>query len=274
MTIKIEFKFVAALALVGCSGGSFAGSSLTAADSGLGGETGDASKPDAVMGSAGGALNSGGTPSGTGGARGSGSSPGTGGATASGGTTSTGGATSIGGTPGTGGSSAGGTPGTGGSSSSCSSGAARCSGTIPTLRETCVAGAWVADSFLCSGGTPVCLNGACVACDPGAKSCASATQPRTCDASGAWAPDTACPAATPLCSDGACSAVCCKLPIGSAINPVSCSSGNAWTCVVPWQGGGGSTYSCTEQGRCAPGLSCGYTSGPYAGVIGTVAACP
>jgi hypothetical protein len=250
--------------LTGCSGGggAFSGSGITDLPGDAGTGSGGNTATGGTTHSSGGALDGGASAGGTTNVLGSGGTTSGGGATATGGATSAGGAAS------------GGSPGSGGSSSTCSSGAARCSSTIPTLRETCVAGAWVADSFLCSGGTPVCLNGACVACDPGAKSCASATQPRTCDASGAWAPDTACPAATPLCSDGACSAVCCKLPIGSAINPVSCSSGNAWTCVVPWQGGGGSNYSCTEQGRCTSGLTCGYASGPFAGTTGTVEACP
>jgi hypothetical protein len=106
---------------------------------------------------------------------------------------------------GSGGSSSG---GAGGSSGACPSGTARCSGTIPTLRQTCVAGAWVDDSTLCSGSTPICFGGACVACNPGTKSCVSTTQPQTCSASGAWVPETACSGTTPVCSSAGVCATC------------------------------------------------------------------
>lgn len=58
----------------------------------------------------------------------------------------------------------------------------------------------------CNGSTPVCLNGACVACAPKDTQCDSARSNgvQTCDASGQWGNPVRCGAATPLCKAGAC----------------------------------------------------------------------
>lgn len=55
----------------------------------------------------------------------------------------------------------------------------------------------------CSGETPACLKGSCVACTPGATKC-SGNSVQTCNAQGAWEAPTDCPAATPVCDGNVC----------------------------------------------------------------------
>jgi len=50
----------------------------------------------------------------------------------------------------------------------------------------------------CSGSTPACLNGSCVACSPGATQC-SGNGVQTCTANGTWNAPVACPSG---CGDG------------------------------------------------------------------------
>jgi len=200
-----------------------------AATGGKGGASGGAR-------SSGGASNSGGT-GGSAGATGSGgvSTGGAGGALGSGGS-STGGLSGSGGSPGAGGSqgsgglnASGGSPGSGGSSSSCQSGAARCSSTIPTLRQTCVAGAWIDDSAACSGSTPTCFSGVCVVCNPGATQCASGAQPQLC-VSGAWTNSgSACSGSSPVCLSGSCAACSPNATqCAGGTQPQTCSAAGAW----------------------------------------------
>ena len=58
----------------------------------------------------------------------------------------------------------------------------------------------------CQGATPVCLNGACVACSPGDHQCSGA-QIQACDATGNWATAQACDA-DEVCNANACVSGC------------------------------------------------------------------
>ena len=55
----------------------------------------------------------------------------------------------------------------------------------------------------CSGATPLCLVGNCVACLPGAIQCSGNT-PHTCGDAGAWQALPTCGGTTPVCSKGLC----------------------------------------------------------------------
>jgi hypothetical protein len=108
----------------------------------------------------------------------------------------------------------------------------------------------------------VCLNGACVACSPGSKSCANATTPQTCAPSGSWAADPAC-AGSKQCFDWVCKDLCCRLayPNGTT-QTIPCING-AWTCT-----GAASTSLCTQTGQCTTGLTC-----TTSGTVGLVGLC-
>lgn len=88
----------------------------------------------------------------------------------------------------------------------CPDGATRCAG---DNREVCQKGTWVATP--CAGKAPVCLNGACVACLPGKKRCATpangssaSTKVEQCNPAGtAWTAVESCPAGG-VCLDAAC----------------------------------------------------------------------
>ena len=58
----------------------------------------------------------------------------------------------------------------------------------------------------CTGSTPTCLNGACVACSPSKTQCdpAGSNGVQTCDSGGQWGLPVTCPATTPLCNAGTC----------------------------------------------------------------------
>lgn len=80
----------------------------------------------------------------------------------------------------------------------------------------------------CSGATPVCLNGVCVACTPSSKRC-SGNGVQTCSARATWGAVEACPAVTPVCSDGACGAPASCADLASncgASGTDSCCSSN------------------------------------------------
>jgi hypothetical protein len=55
----------------------------------------------------------------------------------------------------------------------------------------------------CTGSTPICLEGACVACTPGAIQCSGAGAVQSCETTGQWAAATAC--ITGCCSGSTCS---------------------------------------------------------------------
>jgi hypothetical protein len=142
---------------------------------------------------------------------------------------SSGGLSGSGGSLGSGGSSSGGSGGGVSIDAGCPSGAARCSSMIPTLRQTCVAGAWVDDSAACSGSTPTCFSGACVACNPGATQCVSGTQPQLC-VSGAWTNNgSVCSGSSPVCLNGSC--VACSPGATQCVGgtqPQTCSAAGVW----------------------------------------------
>jgi len=102
-----------------------------------------------------------------------------------------GGSGGVAGLDGSGASDSGGSPDAGGSSGSdggvtCTTGEKGCEGRQP---QVCVSGIWLRDGSECTYTTTHCLNGACVACEPGSESCTSngtngANWPQTCDATG------------------------------------------------------------------------------------------
>jgi hypothetical protein len=72
---------------------------------------------------------------------------------------------------------------------------------VPSICD--VTGTWIpADA--CSGATPLCLDGACVECSPGAKDCDGAER-RTCSTNGIWQVDEVCPF---VCIENACAGEC------------------------------------------------------------------
>lgn len=126
----------------------------------------------------------------------------------------------------------------GGSSSSsidagCASGSMRCSSAIPTLRQSCVAGAWVDDRDICSASTPACFSGVCVECNPGATRCTGEAQPQRC-VSGAWTDKGECSGDSPVCLNGSC--VTCKpgtTQCAGGTQPQTCSASGAWQDSAP-----------------------------------------
>lgn len=140
-------------------------------------------------------------------------------------------------------SSSGGSSGSDAGFGGCATGAVRCSGAQP---QTCVDGVWLANGSICSEALPICLEGTCVECDPGSRSCATQAQPRACDTSGTWALEAVCSDATPLCSAGACAGACCKFADDTVL---SCDA------AAPWQCTGAQTFTCTNLGNCEVGSS-------------------
>lgn len=89
-----------------------------------------------------------------------------------------------------------------GGGDACTTGETRCTGSQP---EICADGDWFKSGSACSGSTPVCLDGRCVQCEPGAGQCMSPTQPGICDSTGSWVPSgDACAYDTPQCLDNEC----------------------------------------------------------------------
>jgi|HubBroStandDraft_1064217.scaffolds.fasta_scaffold18358_4 sulfatase modifying factor 1 len=68
--------------------------------------------------------------------------------------------------------------------------------------QTCTGGQWVS-AATCTGDTPACLKGVCVACSPGATGTCTDNSLQTCTASGQWQL-VACPDDTPFCHEGRC----------------------------------------------------------------------
>lgn len=104
----------------------------------------------------------------------------------------------------------------------CQANARACNGAAPLVCEN---GTWSAEPA-CTGSTPVCDQGLCVACTTGQKQCVSLT-PRACVA-GQWQYQTACGGGNPVCLDGTC--VQCvpndKRCTGST--PQLCSNNGTW----------------------------------------------
>ena len=121
--------------------------------------------------------------------------------------------------------------GSGGSSSGvsldggCKKGLQACEGNQPIA---CDGTGWLANGAPCSGSTPACLAGYCVACNPGDVQC-SAQQPQKCDLSGAWKDSG--PACTGnVCISGACTGVCSPgaTRCASATAEQSCGADGQW----------------------------------------------
>lgn len=124
------------------------------------------------------------------------------------------------------------------SEAGCPASALRCSAAQP---ETCVSGAWLDYGPACSGSTPVCLAGACVACSPDQAQCSSSAQPQTCSSAGTWQDGVVCPA-NQTCVAGACGGEC-------GPGQMQCAGGNVQTC------GAAGTWQVSDT--CTGGLYCG-----------------
>jgi len=150
--------------------------------------------------------------------------PAAGGSSGSGGSSSGGSDGSSGSSDGTGGTASGGTGGSG----ECTTGAVQC---VDAQRQTCVGGLWLDNGAACAGW---CLEGVCVDCKPGDRSCANRDQPQTCSARGSWAANGAvCTWPQQMCSAGACVSLGCGSDsgCGPACAPteacVGCTSPNS-----------------------------------------------
>lgn len=107
----------------------------------------------------------------------------------------------------------------------CATGDLSCNGAQPQI---CVGAGMRKDvGAPCSGTTPACLGGACVACSPGAVGC-NGQQPQTCDGAGAWQ-NTGPACNNQACVNGVCTGGCTP---GAAIclynNVLVCTSEGAW----------------------------------------------
>lgn len=134
----------------------------------------------------------------------------------------------------------------------CANGDVQCVG---AQRQTCIGGIWLDNGAACEGW---CIDGACVECKPGDRSCASETQPRTCDASGSWAFDAACSGTEPWCEDGACFGLCCT---GGSFQTYCSDSGEPWHEIFSC-----GMSDCTNLDQCAVGSGC-LVPNSYAGTI-------
>jgi len=245
----MKMGIVLGLLLVGCGNGdAFRVGLYGTADAGPpladvqidgGVSTEDVDAPSTGGASTGGASTGGASTGGT-------SGRGTGGASTGG--ASTGGAS-------TGGASTGGAS-TGGAAGDCTTAETQC---IGAQRQKCVGGSWLDNGAPCEGW---CLDGACVECKPGDRSCSTARQQTICDASGSWSLGVTCGGDKPWCGDGECYGICCK---GNAVVFQPCDSANLWTC---WEGAT-QVGTCTDLSQCEIGKACGTT-----GFSGSIAVCP
>jgi hypothetical protein len=150
--------------------------------------------------------------------------------------------------------SSGGASGSGGAPGECSAGAAQC---VDAQRQTCVGGLWIDNGAPCPGW---CIDGACVDCKPGDRSCASDTQPRTCDASGSWAFDAACSGDKPWCAEGECFGLCCN----AGAFQTDCNVNYLFQC---FQGSPPApSGDCTNLDQCTVGSQC-LVPGSYSGTV-------
>ncbi len=117
----------------------------------------------------------------------------------------------------------------------CAPGTRGCDGTNVAfcLLDDAGTGQWQ-DIMACSGSTPLCLNGNCVACSPGTLGC-DVLQPQSCDQSGTWQDlGQACPY---MCNAGKCGGVCTPgtQQCADSTDSESCSAAGAWT-ITPCTG--------------------------------------
>jgi formylglycine-generating enzyme len=115
----------------------------------------------------------------------------------------------------------------------CSSGANGCSGSQP---QKCIAGTWIDQGAVCSGGNPVCLDGDCVACEPKTTQC-QGNGVETCASTGRWLAPVDCSGSKPFCQGGACvdSPPSCE---GSGEGLTNCGSTSENCCTSPEVTGG------------------------------------
>ncbi|HLK37603.1 MAG TPA: hypothetical protein VKU41_12675 [Polyangiaceae bacterium] len=130
---------------------------------------------------------------------------------------------------------------------SCVPGTMQCNGSTP---QTCTqAGAWM-DGTPCSGATPVCSGGSCVACTTGTQCSNNIVQ--TC-VSDTWQNQAPCSGTTPVCVNGACA----ECTTGS-----QCANNVVQTCVANhWQNQttcSGATPACANATcvACTTGTQC------------------
>ena len=102
----------------------------------------------------------------------------------------------------------------------------------------------------CSGSTPACLNGSCVACAPRATQCLG-NSVKTCDNTGHWGTPVPCDGATPYCSAGVCGQPpSCQVNVNGTANCGPGGSGNESCCSSLEVDGGmyNRTYTNTGSG--------------------------
>ena len=78
----------------------------------------------------------------------------------------------------------------------------RCTETEDAV-ETCVEGRWTL-AEACEDPTPLCVEGACGACQPEQRRCLDESNPEMCNDQGQWEPQETCPAAAAFCHEGEC----------------------------------------------------------------------
>lgn len=130
----------------------------------------------------------------------------------------------------------------------CTPGTSTCSD--DHTARICGATGWEQEA--CSGATPHCWEGACVACSPGAVKCQDSGTLAICDQSRRWN-QQACPAATPICDGDAC-VVCLPGTVlcGEAQTIKICNQNRSWQQQFMCSG---ATPACYQGGcvQCQPG---------------------
>jgi hypothetical protein len=107
----------------------------------------------------------------------------------------------------------------------------------------------------CSGNTPLCLGGQCVACNVGDKRCGNGGAPQICNAQHAWEDTAPCAGDTPVCTNGTCGCTNGQSRCKDGSTPEFCvagtwvtgnaCSGNTPVCI------GGSCKECSgTEARC------------------------
>jgi sulfatase modifying factor 1 len=105
----------------------------------------------------------------------------------------------------------------------------------------------------CSGSSPACLSGTCVACSPEATQC-SGNGVETCGTNGQWGSAVPCSATTPFCANGACTATppSCQ---ASGNGLTNCGASSESCCTSPEVAGGAYDRTYTNSGSGATGLA-------------------
>jgi len=114
----------------------------------------------------------------------------------------------------------------------CFDGTSDCQGPNGAPR-TCVGGQWQVGST-CSGGSPICLGGQCVQCNPNDTQCNINTVQK-CDSMGHWQDQTACADPDPTCQGGKC--VCTNTVCGGSCVDLQKDTKNCGACGHDCQGG-------------------------------------